>query len=111
MMCQWNSLVPLNFGDVPRFVLSYGSGVQVSRVYSLKLPTCQKNSLIPDGSFHNSTSQTDENQLYPALAIRLGAGKLAPFNRAVRELHAQAKTIQCFWQTINHSSDSRKSPH
>jgi len=41
-VCQWNSLVPLNFGDVPRFVLSYGSGVQVSRVYSLKLPTCQK---------------------------------------------------------------------
>src|SRR6267142_477702 len=46
-VCQWNTLVPLDFGDVPQFVLSYASGVQVSRVYCLKLPTCQKNCLIP----------------------------------------------------------------
>ena len=40
----------------------------------------------------------------------VGAGKLAPINRAIRELHAQAKTIPCFWQTINHSSDLRTLP-
>jgi hypothetical protein len=73
---QWNTLVPLDFGDVPQFVLSYASGVQVSRVYPLKLPrlgalemadceprsayatlsgvgtrTCQKNCLIPGRLF------------------------------------------------------------
>jgi hypothetical protein len=37
-VCQWNTPVPLDFGDVPQFVLSYASGVQLSRVYSLKLP-------------------------------------------------------------------------
>src|SRR6266478_4326840 len=34
---QWNTLVPLDLGDVPQFVLAYASGVQVSRVYPLKL--------------------------------------------------------------------------
>jgi len=33
-----------------------------------------------------------------------------PFNRAVRELYAQTKAVPHFWQTINHSSDLRKSP-
>jgi hypothetical protein len=37
-VCQWNTLAPLDFGDVPQFVLSYASGVPVSRDYSLKLP-------------------------------------------------------------------------
>ena len=37
-VCRWNTLVPLDFGDVPQFVLSYASGVPVSRDYSLKLP-------------------------------------------------------------------------
>ena len=37
-VCQRNTLVPLDFGEVSQFVLSYASGVQVSRVYSLKLP-------------------------------------------------------------------------
>jgi len=61
-VCQWNTLVPLDFGDVPQFVLSYASGVQVSRVYPLKLQTRQKNCLIPERFFHKSKSQTDENQ-------------------------------------------------
>jgi hypothetical protein len=39
---QWNALVPLDFGVVPQYVLSYASGVQVSRVTR----TCQKNCLI-----------------------------------------------------------------
>src|SRR5260370_12406365 len=33
-----NTLVPLDFGLAPQSVLSYASGVQVSRVYSLKVP-------------------------------------------------------------------------
>jgi hypothetical protein len=33
-VCQWNTLVRPNFGNVPQFAFSYASGVQVSRVYS-----------------------------------------------------------------------------
>jgi hypothetical protein len=31
---QWNTLVPLDFGVVSQYVLSYAGGVQVSRGYS-----------------------------------------------------------------------------
>jgi hypothetical protein len=34
---QRNGLVPLDFGVVPQYLLSYASGVQVSSVYSLKV--------------------------------------------------------------------------
>src|SRR6266850_4452973 len=44
---QWNTLVPLDFGVVPLYVLSYASGVQVSRVTR----TSQKNCLIPGRFF------------------------------------------------------------
>jgi len=45
-----NALVPLDFGVVPQYLLSYASGVQVSSVYSPE-STCQKNCLIPRRSF------------------------------------------------------------
>jgi hypothetical protein len=35
--CQWNKLVPLDLEDVPQYVRSYASGVEVSRAYSLKV--------------------------------------------------------------------------
>jgi hypothetical protein len=35
--CQWNKLVPSDLEDVPQYVRSYASAVEVSRVYSLKL--------------------------------------------------------------------------
>jgi hypothetical protein len=44
---QWNTLVPLDFGVVPQCVLSYASGVQVSRV----IRTSQKNCLTPGRFF------------------------------------------------------------
>jgi hypothetical protein len=33
-VCQGNTLVPLDFGDGPQFILSYAGDVQVSRDYS-----------------------------------------------------------------------------
>jgi hypothetical protein len=44
---QWGTLVPLDFGVVPQYVLSYASGVQVSRVTRMS----QKNCLIPGRFF------------------------------------------------------------
>jgi hypothetical protein len=42
-------------------------------------------------------------------STRLAAGKLVPFNRAIRELYAQAKSISRPLQTIKHSGDLRES--
>jgi hypothetical protein len=40
---QWNALVPLDFGVVRQYVLSYASGVQVSRVTRSHKNVCHKN--------------------------------------------------------------------
>jgi hypothetical protein len=43
-------------------------------------------------------------------SAKLGTVVLAPINRAIQELHAQAKAIFRLWQTINDSSDLWKLP-
>ena len=53
---QWNMLVPLDFGVVPQYVLSYAGGVRVSRVYPLKVQKlgglevveCERLCILPD---------------------------------------------------------------
>src|SRR5258705_5023473 len=43
---EWDAPVPLDFGVLPRYLVSYASTLQASRVYSLPLLQCSRVSLL-----------------------------------------------------------------